>query len=111
MNPGAEPVPRVGGGDEMECFIAIRREGWTTPSQIRHAVARAIEAAREMPDDIRLVRSYMVLENDGSFALVSICEALSRDLVQEHAQRAGLPPGEIMIVADVLVSNEDPALR
>jgi hypothetical protein len=112
MNSRAEPAPpNDGGSGEMECFIVIRREGWTTPSQIRHAVGRALEAAEQMVDAIRLVRSYMVLENDGTFALVSICESPTRELVEEHAQRAGLPAGEVMIVADVLVTSEDPALR
>jgi hypothetical protein len=62
----------------------------------------------EMSSDIRWIRSYVVIEANGTLGTICIYEASSAEKIREHAERAGLPATEIWEVADTVVVREDP---
>jgi hypothetical protein len=95
----------------MQLYAIRRPMGWKTPDDL---AAAAKESARvgdeEMSDDIRWIRSYVVIEADGTLGTICIYEASSADKIREHAERAGLPATEIWEVADTVIVRQDPAV-
>jgi hypothetical protein len=83
--------------------------GWKTPEDL---AAAAKESARvgdeEMSSDIRWIRSYVVVEADGSLGTICTYQASSPEKVREHAERAGLPVTDIFEVADTVIVRPDP---
>jgi len=84
-------------------LYAIRRPmGWKTPEDLAEAAATSARVGdNEMSSDIRWIRSYVVIEADGTLGTICIYEASSAEKIREHAERAGLPATEIWEVADM----------
>jgi uncharacterized protein DUF4242 len=62
----------------------------------------------EMSDDVRWIRSYVVVEPGGGLGTICIYEASSPEKIREHASRADLPATEIIEIADTLIVRPDP---
>ena len=94
----------------MELYAIIRREGWASPEELQAAAARSSTVGDdEMSEDIRWIRSYVLVEESGGLGTVCIYEASSPEKVREHATRADLPVTEVVPVADTVVVRPDPA--
>ena len=93
----------------MKLYAIRRPMGWKTPEDLAEAAKVSARVGdEEMSDDIRWIRSYVVIEADGSLGTICIYEASSPEKVREHAERAGLPATEIWEVADTVIVREDP---
>jgi hypothetical protein len=93
----------------VELYAIIRRDGWRTPGDLQEAAARSTAVGdREMSDDIRWIRSYVLSESSGGVGTVCIYEASSPEAIREHAARADLPVTEIIPIADIVVVRPDP---
>ena len=93
----------------MKLYVIRRPSGWRTPEELQAAAARSGRVGdEEMSSDIRWIRSYVVIEADGTLGTICIYEASSPDKIREHAERAGLPATEIWEVADTVVVRQDP---
>ena len=95
----------------MVKLYAIRRRGGSdSPEKLQAAAARSRQVGdTEMSEDIRWIRSYIVLEPDGGLGTVCIYQASSPEKIREHASRADLPATEIFEIGDTLVVRPDPA--
>jgi hypothetical protein len=92
----------------MDLYVIRRPKGWPTPEALSAAGARSkLVGDEEMPADIRWIRSYVVVEPDGSLGTFCIYEASSPSKIREHAERAGLPVTEIFPVADTVIIRPD----
>jgi hypothetical protein len=94
----------------VETYAIMRRGGWRTPEELYAATARSTAEGDKTPDDIRLIRSYLLAETNGSLGTVCICEASSPEAIRRHAVTAALPVDEIVSVADSVVVRPDPDL-
>lgn len=93
----------------MKLYAILRRAGWRSPEDLQEAAARSKRVGDEqMPDRIRWIRSYAMVERAGDLGTVCIYEAESPDAIREHASRAFLPVDEILEVADTVVVRADP---
>jgi hypothetical protein len=92
----------------VETYVILRRAGWRTPEELQAAVARSIEEGDKTPDDISLIRSYVLAETNGELGTVCIYQASSPEAIRKHAYHAGLPVDEIIAVADTAVVRPDP---
>jgi hypothetical protein len=93
----------------MKTYVIRRRQGWKTPEELQAAAARSKDVGdNEMSADIRWIRSYVVVEDDGGLGTVCIYQASSPEKIREHASRVGLPADEITEVADTVVVRPDP---
>jgi len=93
----------------MKLYAIRRPMGWKTPEDLAEAAAVSARVGdEEMSSDIRWIRSYVVIEANGSLGTICIYEASSADKIREHAERAGLPATEIWEVADTLIDRQDP---
>lgn len=93
----------------MNLYAILRRSGWRTPEDLEKAAARSSQVAdNEMPEDVRWIRSYVVEEPEG-IGTICIYEASSPEAIRRHADRAGLPLDEIVMIADTVVVRPDPA--
>ena len=93
----------------MKLYAIRRPMGWKTPEDLAEAAKVSARVGdEEMSDDIRWIRSYVVIEADGSLGTICIYEASSPEKIREHAERAGLPATEIWEVADTVIVREDP---
>jgi hypothetical protein len=96
--------------EAMNLYAILRRDGWPGGDQLAAAAARSREVAdRDMPDEVRWIRSYVLEEGGGSVGTVCIYEAVSPDALRKHASLADLPADEIIRVADTVVIRPDPA--
>ena len=94
----------------MNTYVILRRGGWRSPAELEDAAKRSRSVGdEEMSDDIRWIRSYVLEEDGGSVGTVCIYQASSPEAIREHAQRADLPCGEIIAVADTVLVRPDPA--
>ena len=94
---------------ELKTYVIRRRDGWPSPAELEAAAARSSQVGDgEMSDDIRWIRSYVVVEDDGQLGTVCIYQASSPEKIREHASRAGLPADEISEVADTVIVRPDP---
>ena len=90
-------------------YVIRRRSGWGSPEELQAAAARSSNVGdNEMSADIRWIRSYVVVEADGTLGTVCIYQASSPEKIREHASRAGLPADEIKEVADTVLVRPDP---
>jgi hypothetical protein len=95
--------------NEMNLYVILRRNGWSSPGDLQAAAARSTRVGNEeMPDDIRWIRSYVLEEGQGTVGTVCIYEATSPEAIREHASRAGLPVDEIIPIADTVLVRPDP---
>jgi SAM-dependent methyltransferase len=93
-------------------YAILRRNGWRTPEDLEAAAMRSKQVGDEqMPDDVRWVRSYVLIEEDGSLGTVCIYLATDTEAVRGHAVAADLPVDEIRPVADTVVIRPDPNSR
>lgn len=94
---------------ELGTYMIRRRSGWGSPDELQTAAARSSSVGdNEMSADIRWIRSYVVVEPDGTLGTVCIYQASSPEKIREHASRAGLPADEIKEVADTVIVRPDP---
>jgi len=93
----------------MKLYAIRRPMGWKTPEDLAEAAKLSARVGdEEMSSDIRWIRSYVVVEADGSLGTICIYEASSPEKIREHAERAGLPATEIWEVADTVIVRQDP---
>jgi Protein of unknown function (DUF4242) len=93
----------------MKLYAIRRPMGWKTPEDLAEAAATSARVGdNEMSSDIRWIRSYVVIEANGTLGTICIYEASSAEKIREHAERAGLPATEIWEVADTVVVRDDP---
>jgi alkanesulfonate monooxygenase SsuD/methylene tetrahydromethanopterin reductase-like flavin-dependent oxidoreductase (luciferase family) len=94
----------------MKTCAVRRRMAWWSPEAVDAVIERAIRVARsEFPADIRWIRSYVIVEPDGSLGSICIYQATDDEAIRRHAQRVGMPADVILDVADTLVIRADPA--
>jgi Protein of unknown function (DUF4242) len=95
--------------NDLKTYAIRRRHGWKTPEELQAAAARSGRIGdEEMSADIRWIRSYVVVEDDGGLGTVCIYQASSPEKIREHASRVGMPADEITAVADTVVVRPDP---
>jgi Protein of unknown function (DUF4242) len=95
----------------VNLYAIIRRNGWRTPEEIEAAALRSRQVAdQQMPDDVRWIRSYVLVEQDGSLGTVCIYQSTSPEAILRHAEIADLPVDEIVPVADTVIVRPDPQL-
>jgi hypothetical protein len=93
----------------MELYAILRRNGWSSGSELEQAAARSTTVGDEqMPVDVRWIRSYVLNEVGGTLGTVCIYEATSPEAIRRHASLADLPVDEIIHVADTVVVRPDP---
>ena len=93
----------------MKLYVIRRPCEWRTPEELEAAAARSRQVGdEEMSDDIRWIRSYVVLESDGTLGTYCIYQASSPEKIREHATRAGIPATEISEVVDTVIVRPDP---
>jgi thiamine biosynthesis protein ThiC len=93
----------------MQTYVILRRGGWRSPEELQAAAARSAQVGdKEMSDDIRWIRSYVMPESEGGLGTVCIYQASSPEKIREHASRADLPVTEIIEVADTVIVRPDP---
>jgi hypothetical protein len=93
----------------MKTYAIRRRNGWKTPEQLQAAAGRSKDIGdNEMSADIRWIRSYVVVEDDGALGTICIYQASSPEKIREHASRVGMPADEITEVADTVIVRPDP---
>lgn len=94
----------------MNTYAILRRNGWHTPEDLEAAALRSQRVGDEqMPDDVSWIRSYVLVEEDGSLGIVCIFQATDADALRGHADAAELPIDEVVAVADTVVVRPDPA--
>jgi len=95
----------------MNTYAILRRNGWQTPEDLEAAALRSKRVSdEEMHDCVSWIRSYAVVEEDGSLGFVCIYLASDADALRRHADAADLPIGEILPVVDTVLVRTDPAL-
>jgi Nickel responsive protein SCO4226-like len=87
--------------------VILRRSGWPGRSWLDGLVERTAAAARQMPDDVVWIRSYVLEERDGSVGLMCVYCASGPEAIRRHAAAAELPVDEILKVADTVVVQPD----
>jgi hypothetical protein len=93
----------------MQLYAIRRRGGWSSPQELQATAARSSHVGdEEMSSDIRWIRSYVVIEPDGTLGTICIYEASSPEKIQEHAFRVDMPATEIFEVADTVLVRPDP---
>ncbi len=96
----------------MNTYAILRRNGWRSGDELEEAAGRSTRVGdEEMAEDIRWIRSYVLDEEAGGLGTVCIYQASSPEAIREHAERAGLPVDEIVMVADTVVVRPDPAAQ
>jgi len=95
----------------MNTYAILRRNGWRTPESLEEAALRSRRVGDEqMSDDVRWIRSYVLIEEDGTLGTVCIYQATGPDAVRRHADEVELPADEILPVADTVIVRPDPEL-
>jgi hypothetical protein len=93
----------------VSLYVIRRPYGWADADELGIAAQRSRRVGdEEMADDIRWIRLYVVLEEDGSLGTFCIYESSSPEKIREHADRADLPATEIYEVVDTVVVRTDP---
>lgn len=92
----------------MNQYAILRRGGFADGADLEKAAARSTAKGEEMSDDIRWIRSYVLVEEDGTLGTVCIYEASSPDAIRAHAAAADLPVTEIAAIANTVVVRPDP---
>ena len=94
---------------QLKTYVIRRKSGWGSPEELQVAAERSGKVGdEEMSQDIRWIRSYVVVEADGRLGTVCIYQASSPEKIREHASRAFLPADEIFEVADTVILRPDP---
>lgn len=94
----------------MQLYVIRRRGAWKSPQELEAAAAKSTQVGNdEMSDQVRWIRSYVVIEQDGTLGTVCIYEATDTEAIREHARRVRMPGDEISPVADTVIVRGDPA--
>ncbi len=93
----------------MKTYAIRREKAWAGPEELEATAGRSKQVAEDdFPDDIRWIRSYVIVEPGGTLGTVCIYQASSAEAVREHAGRVDMPADEILEVADTVVIRPDP---
>ena len=93
----------------MQTFVIRRRNAWKNAQELEATAGVSLRIGNdEMADQVRWIRSYVVVEDDGTLGTVCIYQAVSADAIREHARRVGMPANEITAVARTVVIRDDP---
>jgi Protein of unknown function (DUF4242) len=96
-------------GNAMQLYVILRRNGWTSPEDLKAAAERSAKVGNEdMPEEVRWIRSYALNEGAGSLGTVCIYEGVSPEAIRKHAALSGLPADEVIPVADTIIVRPDP---
>ena len=93
----------------MKLYVIRRPNGWSSPEDLQAAAERSrLVGDEQMSEDIRWIRSYVVLEDGGGLGTFCIYEASSPEKIREHAARAGIPATDVFEVAETVLVRPDP---
>ncbi len=93
----------------MQTYVILRRGAWATSEDLDNAAAVSTQVGdEEMADQVRWIRSYVLDEEDGTLGTVCIYQAEDEDAIMEHAQKAGLPADEVILVENTVIVRDDP---
>jgi hypothetical protein len=93
----------------MNLYAILRRNGWKTPDDLHAAAGRSKKVGdTEMSSDVRWIRTYVMVEPDGTLGTVCIYEATTPAAIEEHASRAELALSEVRAVVDTVIVRADP---
>jgi hypothetical protein len=93
----------------VNTYAILRRKGWRTPETLEAAALRSRQVGDiDLPNDVSWIRSYVLVEEDGTLGTVCIYQASDPQAIYAHAGIAGLPADEILPVADAVVLHPDP---
>jgi Protein of unknown function (DUF4242) len=92
----------------METYVILRRSGWSNGEDLRAGAERSTLEGEKTPDEVRWIRSYVLVEEDGTLGTVCIYQASGPDAIRAHAARAGLPATEVIPAADTVIVRPDP---
>jgi len=93
----------------MDLYVILRRSGWSSAEELQEAAARSAEVGdKDMPDEVRWIRSYVLDEGAGTVGTVCVYQATSPEAIRKHAAAAGLPVDEIIAVKDTVLIRPDP---
>src|SRR3954451_1987983 len=96
-------------GIDMNTYVIRRKNAWQSPGEVEEVGARSKAVAdSDFPTDIRWIRSYVIVEADGTLGSVCIYQATSPEAVRAHAHRVGMPADEIYDGATPVVIRPDP---
>jgi Protein of unknown function (DUF4242) len=94
----------------MNTYAIRRKQAWHSPEEVEQVAGRSKQVAEDdFPSDIRWIRSYVIVERDGTLGSVCIYQASSPEAIRRHAHRVGMPADEILDVGDLVVIRPDPA--
>ena len=91
----------------MQLYAIRRRNGWSTPQELRETAARSGAEGDKLGSGVRWIRSYVLAEEDGTLGTVCIYQAESPESIRAHAARVGMPADEITPVADTVIVRPD----
>jgi hypothetical protein len=94
----------------MNTYVILRRRGWRSTGELGVAAARSTEVGKQMAEDVRWIRSYVLAEGGTDVGTVCIYQGSSEAAIREHAARAMLPADEVIRVSDTVVVRADPAV-
>ena len=92
----------------MDLYVIRRRGNWADPSELELTAAKSSAEGEKMPDEVRWIRSYAVIEDDGRLGTVCIYQAVSPEAIRKHAENTGMSADEINKVADTVIVRDDP---
>jgi hypothetical protein len=92
----------------MDLYVIRRRNNWTTPEELEASAAKSSAEGEKMSEEVRWIRSYAVVEDDGQLGTVCIYEGVSPEAIRRHAKNAGMTADEINRVAETVIVREDP---
>jgi hypothetical protein len=93
----------------MDTYAIRRKNAWGSPEEVQDVGARSKEIGdSEFESDVRWIRSYVIVEDDGTLGSVCIYQATSPEAIRKHAHRVGMPADEIYPVADTVIIRPDP---
>jgi hypothetical protein len=92
----------------MQLYGIRRRSWWKTPEELETAAGRSKEVGDEEGSGVRWIRSYVLVEGDGTLGTYCIYEAESPEAIRAHAEKAGFGADEINAVADTVIIRPDP---
>ena len=95
----------------MNLYAIIRRQGWASPGDLQEAAARSTAIAdREIPTDIRWIRSYVLSEDSGDLGTVHLRGVQPREDPRACvARRASVT--EIIPIADTVIVDQTQHLQ
>ena len=93
----------------MNLYAILRRGGLHSSAELEEAAARSRLVGREdLRDEVRLIRSYVLEEGDGSHGSFCIYEATGPEAIRRHAALADVPVDKIVAVTHTFVVRGDP---